>query len=99
MIEVRQSEPFAQWFAALSDLIARKKIGQRIARLQIGLFGDTKSLGGKLFELRIDHGPGYRIYFARQGGAVVILLCGGDKGSQARDIARAKGLAAELDRG
>ena len=97
MIEVRQTEAFEEWFEGLGDHVAKKKVGQRIARLQVGLFGDTKSLGDKVFELRINHGPGYRVYFAQEGSMVVILLCGGDKGSQARDIARAKEMAAELD--
>ena len=61
-----------------------------------GIFGDTKTIGGGVGELRIDFGPGYRLYFTRRGQEVVILLCGGDKGSQARDIARAKQLAKEL---
>jgi putative addiction module killer protein len=97
MIEVRQSGIFEAWLDTLSDLVAKKRIGQRIARLQVGLFGDTKSVGDKVFELRIDHGPGYRVYFVREGGTVVILLCGGDKGSQDRDIQRAKEMAAELE--
>ena len=74
-----------------------RRIKQRIARVQIGLFGDVKPVGEGLSELRIDHGPGYRVYFARRGDILVILLCGGDKGSQARDIARAKAMAEQLE--
>lgn len=74
-----------------------RRIGQRIARVQIGLFGDVKPVGEGLSELRIDHGPGYRIYLARRGDLLVILLCGGDKGSQSRDIARAKAMAVQLE--
>lgn len=97
MIEVRQTEEFASWFEGLTDDVAKKRIGQRIARLEVGLFGDTKSLGDKVSELRIDHGPGYRLYFARQGAAVVILLCGGDKSTQKKDIRKAKEIAAQLE--
>ena len=77
--------------------MAAKRIKQRIARVQIGLFGDVKPVGEGLSELRIDPGPGYRVYFARRGDILVILLCGGDKGSQARDIARAKAMAEQLE--
>ena len=97
MIEVRQTEEFAHWLASLWDDMAAKRIKQRIARVQIGLFGDAKSVGDGLSELRIDHGPGYRVYFMRRGDILVILLCGGDKGSQARDIARAKAMAEQLE--
>jgi len=97
MIETRQTEEFEAWLAELKDEIARKRIGQRIARIQVGLFGDTKSVGDKIFELRIDHGPGYRVYFPREGNMVVILLCGGDKSSQDRDIQKAREIAAELE--
>lgn len=97
MIEVRQTEDFVHWLASLRDDAAAKRIKQRIARVQIGLFGDVKSVGEGVSELRIDHGPGYRVYFARRGDVLVILLCGGDKGSQARDIARAKAMAGQLE--
>jgi putative addiction module killer protein len=97
MIEVRQTEEFALWLASLRDDVAVKRIKQRIARIQIGLFGDSKSVGDGLIELRIDHRPGYRVYFVRRGDILVILLCGGDKGSQSRDIARAKAMADELE--
>ena len=97
MIEVRQTEEFAQWLTSLRDDVAAKRIKQRIARVQIGLFGDAKSVGDGLSELRIDHGPGYRVYFMRRGDILVILLCGGDKGSQARDISRAKAMAEKLE--
>ena len=97
MIEVRQTEEFAHWLASLRDDVAAKRIKQRIARVQIGLFGDVKSICDGLSELRVDHGPGYRVYFARRGDVLVILLCGGDKGSQTRDIARAKAMAEQLE--
>jgi putative addiction module killer protein len=97
MIEVRQSEEFALWLAALRDELAVKRIKQRIARVQIGLFGDAKSVGDGLIELRVDHGPGYRVYYVRRGDTLVVLLCGGDKSSQSRDISRAKAMAQELE--
>lgn len=97
MIEVRQTEEFAHWLASLRDDLAAKRIKQRIARVQIGLFGDAKSVGDGLIELRVDHGPGYRVYFVRRGDVLVILLCGGNKSSQGRDIARAKLMAEELE--
>ena len=97
MIEVRQTEEFAQWLTSLRDDVAAKRVKQRIARVQIGLFGDAKSVGDGLSELRIDHGPGYRVYFMRRGDILVILLCGGDKGGQARDISRAKAMAEQLE--
>jgi putative addiction module killer protein len=96
-VEVRQTETFRKWFAGLKDGDARARIAIRIRRISIGNFGDVKSVGGKVSELRISHGPGYRVYFTRRGGSLVILLAGGDKNSQHRDIARAKQLALEDD--
>ena len=82
--------PFDDWLLALRDVRARARIRARIARLREGNFGDAKPIGEGVHELRVHHGPGYRIYFARQGRAVVILLCGGDKQTQPPDIERAK---------
>jgi len=96
MIGVRQTEIFRDWLAALRDKQAAAIIRRRITRLELGNFGDTKVIGDGVSELRIDFGPGYRLYFTRRADALVILLCGGDKGSQARDIARAKQMAKEL---
>ena len=93
MFEVRQTRVFRDWLADMRDAIAVKAIRRRIARVQAGLFGDAKAVGDGVHELRIDHGPGYRVYFSRRGGAVVLLLCGGDKSSQERDVARAQALA------
>lgn len=95
MIETRQTSTFAKWFAGLRDERARKRIANRLALLKAGHFGDVKSVGDKVSELRIDHGPGYRVYFTRRGEEIVLLLVGGDKGSQARDIAKAKEMAAQ----
>ncbi len=95
MITVSQTPVFKTWFEGLRDSMAQKRILIRIGRLERGNFGDAKPVGGGVSELRIDHGPGYRLYFIRRGQAVVLLLCGGDKGGQSRDIATAKQLAEE----
>jgi len=97
MVEVRQTAVFGSWIGALRDLRAVARIDARIGRLRLGNFGDVKSVGDGVGELRIDFGPGYRVYFTRQGDKVVVLLCAGDKGSQARDIKLAKAMAAELE--
>lgn len=95
MIEVRRTEIFAKWLKGLRDATARARILTRISRIESGNFGDAKFFGG-IGELRLDHGPGYRVYFVQRGAVVVILLCGGDKGSQERDIKLAKQLAEDL---
>ena len=79
----------------LRDLRAIAKIDARIGRLRAGHFGDARSVGDAVRELRVDHGPGYRVYFTRSGDKIVILLCGGDKDSQSKDIKRAKTMVAE----
>lgn len=96
MIEVRQTAVFRDWLDGLKDRRAQERIAQRIVRLQAGLFGDAKFFDG-IGELRIDHGPGYRVYFVRRGIVLVILLCGGDKSTQARDIGNAKEMAEDLE--
>jgi putative addiction module killer protein len=96
MIEVRQTEIFARWLSGLRDRRARIRIQARIDRLEIGNPGDVKSVGGGVSEMRIDYGPGYRVYFAYRGATLVILLAGGDKSTQDRDIATARKLAQEL---
>jgi len=95
MIEIRQTAHYIKWFAGLTDLQARLRIDTRIRRVSVGNFGDVKSVGDGVSELRIDYGPGYRIYFARRGNAVVVLLAGGDKRTQRADIDVAKRLARE----
>jgi putative addiction module killer protein len=99
VIEVRQTKEFAEWLADLKDQRAKAIIARRIARMALGNFGDSKSVGDRVSELKIDYGPGYRAYFTRKGREVVILLSGGDKDSQGGDIARAKAMAAELHGG
>ena len=96
-VEIQQTETFRRWEARLRDRRARTLIAARIARLAEGLPGDVSPVGEGVSELRIHHGPGYRVYFRQRGTVLIILLCGGDKSTQARDIARAKQLARELE--
>ncbi len=99
MLEVRQTIVFSAWMAGLRDMQAKARIATRIRRLSLGNFGDVKSVGSGVSELRIDHGPGYRVYFTRTGSTLVILLCGGDKRTQDRDILRAREMAKEHSNG
>jgi len=92
-VEIRQTELFARWFAGLRDSQARRRIQARIDRLQIGNAGDAKPIGGGVSEMRIDYGPGYRVYFVQRGRTLIILLAGGDKRTQRQDIATARALA------
>ncbi len=87
---------FAAWFAGLRDREARARITVRIRRLSLGNPGDVRPVGNGVSEMRIDYGPGYRVYFVRRGDTLVVLLCGGDKRGQDRDIARALELAREI---
>ena len=96
MVEVRQTDVFADWIAGLRDREARARINVRIRRLSLGNPGDVKPVGGGVSEMRIDYGPGDRVYFVRRGDTLVVLLCGGDKRGQARDIGRAVELAQEI---
>ena len=96
MIEIRQTDVYARWFDRLRDRQAKSRILVRIRRLSLGNIGDAHSVGDGVSELRIDCGPWYRIYFARQGQTLVVLLAGGAKSSQKRDIERAKELARGL---
>lgn len=82
--------PFDEWLSDLTDRKAAARIEARVARLRLGLLGDWKAVGGGVMELRVDAGPGYRIYFARVGRQIVLLLCGGSKGSQRADIKTAQ---------
>ncbi len=96
MIEIRQTDEYERWFEGLRDLNAQLRIGARIRRVSLGNLGDVKAVGEGVSELRIPVGPGYRVYLTRRGEALIILLAGGDKSSQQRDIERAKGLARGL---
>jgi putative addiction module killer protein len=93
MIEFKQTETFRKWRTRLRDERARALIASRLDRLAFGNAGDVKPVGQGISELRIDYGPGYRVYFLRRGGEIIILLCGGDKSTQATDIKTAKRLA------
>ena len=95
MVVVRRTAVFAEWLSSLRDGRARARIEVRVDRLALGLFGDAKFFDG-IGELRIDYGPGYRVYFVRRGSQVVILLCGGDKSRQAKDIEQAIEMAKEI---
>jgi len=90
VLEVRKSDRYEQWFRRLRDRGAQSRINVRVLRLELGNFGDAKSVGDGVSELRIDYGPGYRVYFTRIGDVVLLLLCEGDKSSQASDIETAK---------
>jgi len=91
-VRVKQTVQFRDWIDRLRDQRAVRKIRIRIARLEAGNFGDAKFFGA-IGELRVDHGPGYRVYFTQRGDVLIVLLCGGDKKSQKRDIALARTLA------
>lgn len=96
MYQVQQTDVFSKWLSKLRDRKAIARILARIESLRQGNTGDSKSLGSGLHELRIHFGPGYRVYFTRKAGLVVLLLCGGDKSSQSKDIARARDILSEL---
>jgi putative addiction module killer protein len=96
VFELRETLVFSAWLDNLRDERAKARIVDRLVRLAAGHYGDAAPVGEGVTELRIHHGPGYRVYTARQGRAVVVLLCGGDKDTQQRDIARAHELAKEL---
>ena len=96
MYELRQTDEFSAWLHELRDRQGRGVIVRRLGRIEQGNFGDSKSVGDSVSELRIDFGPGYRVYCTVRGKQIVFLLIGGDKGSQVRDIAKAKTLAKEL---
>lgn len=98
MYEIRQTETYRNWEARLKDWRARAVISDRLARVAAGHLGDWKHLGDGVGEFRIHYGSGYRLYFTRRGTEIIILLCGGHKGSQQRDIDLAKRLASDLER-
>ena len=97
MIVIRETEYFKSWIRALKDRQTKQIINAHIRRISTGNFGDTKPVGNGVSELRINHGPGYRVYFIRRGHEIVILLCGGNKSTQSRDIEAAGKIAANLD--
>jgi putative addiction module killer protein len=93
MIEVRQTAEFKSWLLRLNDQNAYARIVARIRRMEMGNPGDTKSVGPGVMEMRVDYGPGYRVYYTQRGRTIVIILCAGDKRSQTQDIKRAIRLA------
>ena len=96
MVEVGQTEEFSGWLNRLRDANAVARIVGRIRRVETGNPGDTRGVGNGILEMRIDYGPGYRIYYVHRGVQIVILLCGGDKRTQPKDIKRAEKLAETL---
>ncbi|MGH8713555.1 MAG: type II toxin-antitoxin system RelE/ParE family toxin [Casimicrobiaceae bacterium] len=90
MFQIQQTEVFAKWFVNLRDVRAKARILARLDSIRLGNLGDAKSVGGGVSEMRIDVGAGYRVYFARRQRIIVILLCGGEKSTQAKDIANAR---------
>lgn len=93
MLELKQTATFAKWESRLQDKRARTIIAARLMRLAAGMPGDVEPVGEGISELRIHYGPGYRVYFQQRGTLLIVLLCGGDKGTQSRDIAAARKLA------
>lgn len=96
MYSIKQTEAFAGWLTKLRDVRAKARIVARLRMAGEGNLGDAKSVGDGVSEMRIDIGPGYRLYYTRRGELMIVLLLGGDKSSQARDIKRAKALAKEV---
>src|ERR1700761_3615466 len=97
MPAIREELEFSKWLKSLRDQVAKAKILTRIQRLANGNPGDVEPVGEGVSELRINHGPGYRVYYVQRGDELIILLCGGDKDSQQSDIAKAKKIAGELE--
>lgn len=91
-------KPFLEWFSAIKDPVTKTRIKRRLERMKEGLYGDYKGIGGRLYELRLDFGAGYRIYFTEHGNEIVLLLSGGDKSTQNKDIEIAKSYLEELKR-
>jgi putative addiction module killer protein len=92
MVQIIRTEEYASWILSLRDDRAKAKIALRVDRLALGNPGDVKPVGGGLSEMRIDYGPGYRVYYGKHGDSIVLLLCGGTKNGQSRDIKKAKAL-------
>ncbi len=95
-MQIKRTDIFSKWFEHLKDRRAKAIIAQRIIRVADGLFGDFKSVGNGISEIRINYGPGYRVYCTIRGNELIILLCGGDKSSQKEDIAYAKRIVEEF---
>jgi putative addiction module killer protein len=98
-MKIRYTAVYRIWYNSLADIRARVRIDLRLNAVQKGSFGDQRSIGDGVFELRIDYGPGYRIYYKMADTEIVVLLCGGDKRTQDEDIAKAKDILKELEHG
>lgn len=96
MIEICETDTYKKWFDSLRDKRAKARIDVRIKRISLGNFGDVEPVGNGVSEIKIDYGGGYRVYFVKQGNIIVILLCGGDKSTQSKDIQKAHELAQRL---
>ncbi len=96
MYQIRETDDYRKWFESLRDINAQFRIAARIRRVSLGNLGDVKVVGEGVRELRVDYGPGYRVYFVKHGDTVIVLLAGGDKSTQKRDIDHAKRLARGL---
>jgi putative addiction module killer protein len=96
MMEIRETRIFSDWLSGLRDARAKAEVARRLRRLALGNPGDVKPVGEGVSELRIHHGPGYRVYYVQRGSLLIVLLCGGDKSAQAKDIALALKLAKEV---
>jgi putative addiction module killer protein len=92
MVQILRTEDYASWILSLRDDRAKAKIALRVDRLALGNPGDVRPVGGGLSEIRIDYGPGYRVYYGKHGDSIILLLCGGTKNGQSRDIKKAKAL-------
>jgi len=97
MLTLRQTEEFQGWLDGLSDRRAQVRIAARLRLAEAGNLGDWKPVGGQVSEMRVDVGPGYRLYFTRKGKVLIVMLAGGDKSTQARDIKRAQKMVTELE--
>lgn len=95
MFTIQQTDTFTSWFTALRDARAKARIIMRLDRARAGNLGDVKSIGSRVFEMRVDVGPGYRLYYTHRDKTILLLLCGGDKSTQSRDIKRATVLTQE----
>jgi len=96
-MQIRRTQVFNDWLLNLRDRQGRAKIYARIDRLEDGNPGNSRSVGAGVIEMKIDFGPGYRVYYVQRGEIIIVLLCGGDKSTQSKDIERAKALAAQID--
>ena len=97
MYQIQQTDTFITWLSGLRDMRAKARIVARLETVRLGNLGDTRSVGDRVSEMRVDVGSGYRVYFTRRQRIVIVLLCGGDKSTQSRDIARAKQIARAIE--